>query len=63
MPSRAEKEGKKGWRAERVRALRCHLKRTQQELAQELGVRQQTISDWETGVYRPWGVSWTMALW
>jgi len=45
------------WDAERVRALRCHLGLTQQELAGELGTRQQTISEWETGMYRPRGPS------
>ena len=60
MSSRAEKGSGKEWRAGRVRALRRHLKRTQQDLAQELGVRQQTISDWETGVYRPRGASRTL---
>ena len=30
---------------------------TQQELADELGTRQQTISEWETGIYQPRGAS------
>ena len=30
---------------------------TQQQLADELGTRQQTISEWETGMYRPRGAS------
>ena len=30
---------------------------TQERLAEELGVRQQTVSEWETGVYRPRGAS------
>jgi len=30
---------------------------TQQELAEELGTRQQTVSEWETGMYRPRGAS------
>jgi DNA-binding transcriptional regulator YiaG len=30
---------------------------TQQELAAEMGARQQTISEWETGQYRPRGSS------
>ena len=30
---------------------------TQDELAGELGVRQQTVSEWETGAYRPRGAS------
>jgi DNA-binding transcriptional regulator YiaG len=30
---------------------------TQDELASELGTRQQTISEWETGMYQPRGMS------
>jgi transcriptional regulator with XRE-family HTH domain len=30
---------------------------TQQALATELGVRQQTVSEWETGMYEPRGAS------
>lgn len=48
------------WDAGRVRALRTHLKMTQQELAEELGARQQTISEWETGMYKPRGTSATL---
>ena len=40
-----------------MRALRKHLRLSQQELADELGTRQQTISEWETGVYQPRGMS------
>ncbi|MEX1194294.1 MAG: helix-turn-helix domain-containing protein [Dehalococcoidia bacterium] len=45
------------WDAEGVRALRGHLGLTQDGLAGELGVRQQTVSEWETGQYRPRGAS------
>ena len=45
------------WDAGSVRALRRRLGMTQRALADELGVRQQTISEWETGVYRPRGAS------
>jgi DNA-binding transcriptional regulator YiaG len=45
------------WDAEGVKALRRHLGLTQDQMAQELGARQQTISEWETGVYQPRGVS------
>ena len=45
------------WNAEAVRALRRRLNMTQREMADELGARQQTISEWETGAYRPRGVS------
>ena len=46
-----------GWDGEGVRALRESLGLTQQQLAAELGVRQQTVSEWETGLYRPRGAS------
>jgi len=45
------------WDAQSVRGLRRHLALTQEQLAEELGVRQQTVSEWETGVYRPRGAS------
>lgn len=45
------------WNAETVRALRQHMGLTQQELAERLNMRQQTISEWETGMYRPRGGS------
>ncbi|MFH1560949.1 MAG: helix-turn-helix transcriptional regulator [Chloroflexota bacterium] len=48
------------WNAERVRALRAHLGLTQQQLSGELGTRQQTISEWERGLYRPRGTSRTI---
>ncbi len=40
-----------------MRALRKHLGYTQQELSNELGTRQQTVSEWETGMYQPRGAS------
>ena len=46
-----------GWDAGKVRALRRHLGQTQDEMARELGTRQQTISEWETGLYQPRGLS------
>jgi DNA-binding transcriptional regulator YiaG len=33
---------------------------TQQELSEVLGTRQQTISEWETGLYAPRGTSKTL---
>jgi len=48
------------WNGRRVRGLRQHLGLTQQELANELGTRQQTISEWETGMYKPRGASSTL---
>jgi len=41
------------WDAESIKALREHMGLSQQALADELGMRQQTISEWETGMYRP----------
>jgi DNA-binding transcriptional regulator YiaG len=41
------------WTGELVKALRAHMDHTQSQLADELGVRQQTISEWESGVYEP----------
>jgi putative transcriptional regulator len=43
------------WDDESIRALRKYLGLTQQEMSEELGTRQQTISEWETGMYRPRG--------
>ena len=43
------------WDSESIRALRKHLGLTQQQMSDELGTRQQTISEWETGMYRPRG--------
>ena len=45
------------WDATSVRGLRRHLALTQDQLADELGVRQQTVSEWETGAYQPRGAS------
>jgi DNA-binding transcriptional regulator YiaG len=54
------KRGKRRWSKEEVRALRQHLNLTQARLAEELGTRQQTISEWENGMYRPRGASATL---
>jgi DNA-binding transcriptional regulator YiaG len=43
------------WDSESIRALRGFLGMTQQQMSEELGTRQQTISEWETGMYRPRG--------
>ena len=48
------------WTGVRVRALRRHLGLTQSQLAEALGTRQQTISEWETELYRPRGTSATL---
>jgi DNA-binding transcriptional regulator YiaG len=48
------------WDSQRIQALRRHLGLTQGELAATLGTRQQTISEWETGMYKPRGASATL---
>ncbi len=55
--SRMVKRSRATWDAATVRGLRRHVALTQQQLADELGVRQQTVSEWETGAYRPRGAS------
>jgi DNA-binding XRE family transcriptional regulator len=41
------------WNGELIRALRRHLRLSQTELADKIGVRQQTVSDWEVDAYDP----------
>ncbi len=41
------------WNDGMIKALRQHMGLSQGGLADELGVRQQTVSEWETGVYAP----------
>ena len=48
---------KPAWNDEQIRALRAHLGLTQKEMADRLGTRQQTISEWEKGMYKPRGAS------
>jgi len=53
-----ERTGRKqDWDAESIRALRGHLELTQVELASQMGIRQQTVSEWEQGRYEPRGAS------
>ena len=54
------KRARRQWNKEQVRALRQHLNFTQARLADELGTRQQTISEWEHGMYKPRGASATL---
>lgn len=54
------KAHRKQWDGERIQALRRHLKLTQRELSEILGTRQQTVSEWETGMYKPRGASTTL---
>ncbi len=41
------------WDAELLKAFRHHMDWSQAELADHLNMRQQTISEWETGMYTP----------
>ncbi len=59
MPNNYRAEQKK-WDKDSIQALRRHLGLTQQEMAERLGTRQQTISEWETGMYEPRGTSATL---
>ena len=43
-----------------IQALRRYLGLTQREFSDRLGTRQQTISEWETGMYQPRGTSATL---
>ncbi len=55
-----KKRKKRQWSKEEIKGLRQHLNLTQVKLAEELGTRQQTISEWEKGMYRPRGASATL---
>jgi len=50
-------KAKRAWTAEEILELRESLGLSQAKMAEELGVRQQTISEWETGRYEPRGAS------
>ncbi len=50
------------WDEDRVLALRQRLGLSQAEFAARIGVRQQTVSEWETGKYRPRGASARMLV-
>lgn len=45
--------GRVVWDGGLVKALRQHMALNQANFAQELGVRQQTVSEWENGIYAP----------
>jgi DNA-binding transcriptional regulator YiaG len=51
------RDTKSQWDADGIQALRRHLNLTQSELSAQLGTRQQTVSEWETGMYKPRGAS------
>ncbi|HBE34172.1 MAG TPA: transcriptional regulator, partial [Cyanobacteria bacterium UBA11368] len=41
------------WNGNLIKALRLHMNLTQTEFAQQLGVRQATVSEWENEVREP----------
>ena len=55
-----DKKSKTQWDSVRILALRQYLGLTQREFAEQLGTRQQTISEWEKGMYQPRGASATL---
>jgi len=55
-----KKNKREQWDGVKIHALRAHLKLTQNEMAEQLGTRQQTISEWEKGMYTPRGASATL---
>ncbi len=56
-PEKKDRPKRVYWDAGQVRALRHHLGLSQRGLAWEMGTRQQTVSEWETGQYQPRGTS------
>lgn len=48
------------WDGDSVAGVRRRMGLSQAEFARRLGVRQQTVSEWETGQYRPRGASVTL---
>ncbi len=48
-----QKDGEIVWQQDAIKALRKYMNLTQSEFAQALGVRRQTVSEWENGVYEP----------
>jgi DNA-binding transcriptional regulator YiaG len=48
-----QKDGEIVWQQDAIKALRKYMGLTQAQFAQELGVRRQTVSEWENGAYDP----------
>lgn len=41
------------WDAAMIKSLRAHMNLNQAQFAEQMGVRQQTVSEWEVGIYEP----------
>jgi DNA-binding transcriptional regulator YiaG len=54
------REKSTNWDKSKIYKLRKHLGMTQTEMAENMGTRQQTISEWEIGMYKPRGMSVTL---
>ncbi|MBM01858.1 MAG: hypothetical protein CL762_03980 [Chloroflexi bacterium] len=48
------------WNSQSIKDLRKSLDLSQSAFSKKLGIRQQTVSEWETGVYSPRGGSITL---
>jgi DNA-binding transcriptional regulator YiaG len=48
-----DESGAIAWDSELIKGLRQHMGLTQVQFAEELGIRQQTVSEWEQGIYTP----------
>lgn len=46
-------DGTVQWNADLIKAMRLYMGLTQADFAERLGVRQQTVSEWENSVYNP----------
>lgn len=47
------KEGEISWNGDAIKALRRHKGLNQEDFAKELGVRRETVSEWENNKYEP----------
>ena len=47
------KDGEIAWNADAIKALRIHQGLNQEQFASELGIRRETVSEWENSKYEP----------